>query len=144
MRKTTFALAIAAALTATSGNADAQDGPFVCPSITHPVDEARIDELSHNIGMRRIVEQYMFRWDADYMRTACERAARGEPADMSCLHGRRDWTAIEAMIPGDYFGMSNTALRPHYLALSEGRNPTMEAGDYCRELGVLPSGFSFQ
>lgn len=145
MRKTTLALAIAAALTAVSGNADAQDSPFVCPGLaqTHPVDGARIDALSHNVAMRNIVFQYMIRWDAQYMRAACESAARGEPTDMSCLNGRRDWAAIEAMIPGEYFGMSSSALRPYSLELREDRAPTLEAGDYCRDLGVIPQGFSF-
>lgn len=86
--------------------------------------------------MRRIVQEYRGRWDAAYLRNACTRVASGKQAYVGCLNGHRDWNAIQAMIPKDFFGMSSKALRPHYLRLQKEGDGFGEAVDHCRDLGV--------
>lgn len=127
-----------------SGADEAQDWMCDGPVFTDPAVSAELDTIASNATLRDIVEEYVNRWDADYMRRACERAANGQQADMSCLNGRRDWTAIEAMIPREYFGMSPSALQPYYEAMSSEPNPTLVAYDYCVNLGVLSAELPWQ
>lgn len=108
------------------------EGQFLDPRV-----EAQVEARAHNRTMRRIILVYMYRWDAAYMRDACDRAVQGEAVDMSCLDGRRNWDEINAMIPGEYWGMSSSSLRPHRLALDEEGSPHFDAYDYCVEIGAV-------
>ena len=95
--------------------------------------------------MRNIVLEYMHRWDAQEMRASCEAFAAGQPAEISCLHGRRDWTAIQNSIPSDLFGMSALNQREHMLSIQAEGDGLKEALDYCKSVGaVRDSGFSLK
>ena len=67
--------------------------------------------------MFRIVNEYRERWDVHYKRQQCEAFAASGSYDISCLNNRRDWDAIKAMVPSEYFGMSARDLTPHYQEL---------------------------
>ena len=112
MRRTRMVLAIVSTVAAMAiGRGALADGAWSCGDvISDPGVEAQIDARAHNRTMEGIVRQYMWRWEAAYMRQTCERAVRGEAVDMSCLNGRRNWAEIDAMIPDEYYGMSNSAL----------------------------------
>ena len=144
MRRTGMVLAIASAVATIAVAMQAlADGPWGCGALvaSDPRVEAQIDARAHNITMRRIIEEYMRRWDAAYMRESCDRIVRGETVDLSCLNGRRNWAEIDAIIPDEYYGMSNSALRPYYLALSDEPNPKDEAARYCVDIGAIPPAF---
>lgn len=116
-------------------------GAFTCEGgfpYKHPEDKAALDRLGHNGAMKNIVKEYVQRWDADQIRVACDAKIAGRSYDFSCFGGRRDWTAIEAMIPPEYFKMDRKALRPHQLRLqSEIVNPRRDATQYCRAVGAI-------
>ena len=102
-------------------------------------DEAEISSRATHIGMRRVLEQYQNRWDAAYMREQCEAFAEGRPHEISCLRGRRDWDAIEAMVPDAWWSLSKMDIRPHYLALQSEDDGLDAARDYCRNVGAIPT-----
>jgi hypothetical protein len=135
MKWTTMA-ALALALALPGVAAQAQAGSWVCEG-TGDRDDDELDALSPNIGMRRILQEYRNRWDAAHVRSQCEAFAAGEPHDIRCLNDRRDWDAIQAMVPDDLLGMSNGELRPHYLALQEEDDGYTAALAYCRDVGAI-------
>ena len=126
--------ALALALPGTA--AMAEKGSWACDA-SGDRDDDELNELSPNIGMRRVLEQYRDRWDATYIREQCEAFAAGEPHDIHCLNDRRDWDAIQAMVPDDLLGMSNGDLRPHYLALQAEDDGYSDALAYCRDVGAI-------
>lgn len=122
--------------------ASADHGNFHCDRIPFLNERAvkAIDELSHNKTMSVIVKQYAEQWeDAEILRT-CEAAAAGEPADFSCMQGRRDWDAIKSLIPQELFAMDAEGLRTHQLANQKQRaqeRPRATVLEQCEALGVL-------
>ncbi|MBM9595052.1 hypothetical protein [Roseitranquillus sediminis] len=101
------------------------------------LDQDEIAARAPNLGIQRILEEYRDRWDATHIRQQCEAFATGEPYEISCLDDRRDWDAIEAMVPDEFFGMSNTELRPHYLELQTADDGYGAALNYCRSVGAV-------
>lgn len=113
-------------------------GSWACEESALSAEQANYDKLTNGShALEQVVIEYSERWDAAYVRTACEQFAGGEPAYIGCLNGRRDWDAIKAMIPDDYFGMSKEALRPHYLQLQDEGNGIREAVKFCRSVGAI-------
>lgn len=116
-------------------------GEFTCKDgfpYKHAEDKAELDRLGHNGAMTNIIKEYIQRWDSEQIRLACDAKIAGRDYDYSCFGGRRDWAAIEAMIPFEYFKMDSKALRSHQLRLqSEIVNPRGDAFDYCRSIGAM-------
>lgn len=101
---------------------------------------AAIKKLSHNRTMEVIVKEYTQQWEAEEIRRTCDAAAANKPADFSCMQGRRDWKAIQSLIPDHLAGLDATALRPHQLKLQEmkaEKRPHEMAYRYCEKLGVI-------
>lgn len=120
----------------------ADHGNFHCDRIPFLNEKAvaAINELSHNKTMSVIVKQYAEKWEDEEIVRSCKAAAAGKPADFSCLQGRRDWVAIKAMIPTQYFTLDATYLRPHQLDFQSIRaqeQPRKAALDHCEALGVM-------
>lgn len=133
----TLLSAIATTLTLTAPMAHAVGGSFQCEDqMDMDRDEARAISGTNN-GLLKILMEYRERWDAVYKRQQCEAFAAGEPYDISCLNGRRDWAAIKAMVPSEYFGMSNVDLNPHYQDLQMADDGIKEMADYCRSVGAI-------
>ena len=130
-------LTVAVGLLSSPAAADTERAWHCEEQFLDPRVEAQVEARAHNRTMRRIILEYMYRWDAAYMRETCDRAARGEVVDMSCLNGRRDWDEINAMIPAEYWGMSRSALRPYHLDLSDEGPVHFDAYDYCVEIGAV-------
>ncbi len=84
-----------------------------------------------------IVNQYMTRWDAEEARRQCKNYADGRSYEISCLNGRRDWPAILASVPSEYFGQSNKSLASTYRAEMNAGNGFGEAMAYCRSVGAI-------
>ena len=120
----------------------AQAKNFHCNSYPFKSQEARatFKQLAHNITMRRILEYQAFNWEDQRMRLICKAASEGKQGDFSCMDGHRDWDAIKASIPKEWFGRDNLKLRPDMLALQAQRakqNPREQAFVYCEGLGVI-------
>lgn len=132
----TMVAALALALTLPGTAAMTKERSWACGAVLDR-DDDELDELSPNIGMRRVLEEHRDRWDATYIRAQCEAFAAGEPHDIRCLNDRRNWDAIQAMVPDELFGMSNGDLRPHYLALQAEDDGYSDALAYCRDVGAI-------
>ncbi len=133
----TLLLAVAATLTLGAPMAQAYGGSFLCEDqMDMDQDEARAISGRNN-GLFKILMEYRERWDAEYQRQQCEAFAAGEPYDISCLNDRRDWDAIKAMVPSEYFGMSNVDLNPHYQDLQMADDGIKDAIAYCRSVGAI-------
>ncbi len=129
-----LAAAIAAALTP-AGGAIAAGGTFAC-GLDSPRAEVH-EKVNGSSTLVSIVMQYMARWDAVESRRQCENFAAGRPFEISCLNGRRDWPAILATVPGEYFGQSDKSLARPYEAEMLAGNGYSEAMDYCRSVGAI-------
>lgn len=125
--------AIGTAILAAASDAHAA-GSFVCER--SPTVEVT-QQVGGNFALQNIVNEYRVRWDAAEARRECEAFAAGRPAEISCLNGRRDWTAIMASVPGDYFGQSNKALAASYRKEMQRGNGFKEAMAYCRSVGAI-------
>ncbi len=115
---------------------------FHCSGFPIKSDQAKenMSRIAHNNGMRNIVLVYVYQWENEEIKRTCDAAVAGNPADLTCLDGRRDWIAIQSKIPDDLAGKSNQELRPHMLKLQEqGFNASKrrEILKYCEDLGVL-------
>jgi hypothetical protein len=132
----TVSAAALAVFTLTTPLAVALEGTWVCEK-KGDMDKDEAWEISPNIAMFRIVNEYRARWDAEYVRRQCEAFAAGESYEISCLNDRRDWEAIKAMVPSEYFGMSNPELTPHYQALQMSDDGFKDAIGYCRSVGAV-------
>ena len=129
-----LAVAIAAATLPAAG-ALAAGGSFSCERMS--MVEVRSHLNGGSTALHRIVNQYMTRWDAKEARRQCENYAAGRPYEISCLNGRRDWPAILATVPGEYFGQSDKSLARPYEAEMLAGNGYSEAMDYCRSVGAI-------
>jgi hypothetical protein len=133
LEKTAAAATLGVALLGT-GSAWAIGGSFACKQ--SPTMEA-VDHVEGGFGLQRIVIQYMTRWDAQEAMKQCRAYAQGQPYDISCLNGRRDWDAIIASVPEDYFGRSNESLAESVRAERRKGNGFTEAMAYCRSVGAI-------
>ena len=138
MRKTVLAVALAALAAGPAAAEQKDHNSWACEENAPRFERKTIAEIAQNKTMHVIIEQYMAQWDATHIRKQCEAFARGEPHSISCLNGRRDWDAIEASVPKDYFRMDREALRPILSAAREKRDLRNDAIDYCREVGAVP------
>jgi ABC-type sugar transport system substrate-binding protein len=126
----------AVALLATMGEAQANGGSFVCKDGFGALKEIET-EVGGSSGFNKIVSQYVSRWDAQEARRLCAAYAAGEPVTITCLNGQRDWTAIKASIPAEYFGLGNQQLASANAAEREKGNGYREAMAYCRSVGAI-------
>jgi hypothetical protein len=128
--------AIAALVLTAAGAAQAAEGSFVCKDNFGTLKEIEA-EVGGSSGFTKIVSQYVSRWDAQEARRLCAAYAAGEPVTITCLNGRRDWSAIKASIPAEYFGLGNQQLASANAAEREKGNGYREAVAYCRSLGAI-------
>ena len=129
---TLAAVAIAIALPV---SAIAQERSFACEGGSS--DQAELSERSDNYSMILIMAIYRDRWDAGFIREQCEAFANGEPFTITCLKDVRDWDAIEASIPDDYYGMDRFALA-EFVPDERTSGPVPGPSyDYCREVGAI-------
>jgi hypothetical protein len=126
--------AIAAAVLMTAGTVQAAGGSFVCER--SPTMEV-MEKAGGSSAFQSIVNEYRVRWDAAEARRQCEAYASGQPHEISCLNGRRDWTAILASVPEEYFGRSNKALAATYSEEMRKGNGFKETMAYCRSVGAI-------
>ena len=108
MIRSTLAAA-AAALILTTPMAHAAGGSWICENqMDMDQDEARAI-AGGNGGLYQILMKTRENWDIAHKREQCQAYAEGRPYEISCLDDRRDWDAIKAMVPEEYFGMSSAA-----------------------------------
>lgn len=130
----TMLAAAAATMTLPFGTAVAQDG-FACRY--GDSDTSIIADRASNFGMQMILGIYRNRWDAIVIRQECEAYANGQPHTIDCLDGRRDWDAIEASVPDDYYGMSTSQLSQFVVQERNAGDDRSEALEYCRSVGAI-------
>lgn len=141
MRKvlmSTVAVVVTVASGQTAG-AQERSGSWACERMAAvvPSDKAHIDRLSHNKEMNVIVKAYMTKWDSEHIRSQCEAFANGQPHTIGCLNGRRDWVAIEASIPSEYFHMDRSTLRPFMQEVRDQGYSVSNSVEYCRQVGAI-------
>lgn len=128
--------ALVVALASVTGGAQAAGGSFACKDGFGTIKEVKA-KVAGSSGFVNIVSLYVARWDAEEARRLCSAYAAGEPVTIGCLDGRRDWSAIKASIPPDYFGQSNQQLASTYTKeLAQGTGH-LEALQYCRGVGAV-------
>ena len=128
--------AVTALLLTSAGTAHAAGGSFVCKDNLGTLKEIK-EQVGGSSGFVKIVSQYVSRWDAQEARRLCSAYAAGEPVTISCLNGQRDWSAIKASIPADYFGLGNQQLASANAAAREKGTGYREAIAYCRSVGAI-------
>jgi hypothetical protein len=128
--------AIAVAVLMAASGAQAAGGSFVCKDGFGTMKEVKA-QVGGGSGFINIVSLYVARWDAQEARRLCSAYAAGEPVTISCLDGQRDWNAIKASIPPDYFGGSNKQLADAYTAEVAKGTGHLEALQYCRSVGAV-------
>lgn len=111
-------------------------GSFICTDGFGTMKEIKA-EVGGSFAFISIVNQYVQRWDAQEARRLCSAYAAGDPVAISCLNGKRDWNAIKASIPPDYFGGSNQQLADAYTAEVAKGTGYLEAMTYCRTVGAV-------
>ncbi len=134
MKLGVMALGAAFLLSTHVGPSWAFGGSFVCKD--SPTKEA-IAHVDGSSTLQSIVIQYMDRWDARDATRQCQAYASGQPYDISCQNGRRDWPAILASVPKDYFGRSDSSLAASYSAERRKGTGFKEAMAYCRSVGAI-------
>jgi hypothetical protein len=125
---------VTAAVLAMIGGDQVLAGTFVCER--SPTVEVA-EQVGGNFALQNIVNEYRVRWDAAEARRQCEAFAAGQPSEIGCLNGKRDWSAIMAAVPQDYFGQSNKALAASYRQEMQKGNGFKEAMAYCRSVGAV-------
>lgn len=128
--------ATAVALAMAAGNAQAAGGSFVCKDSFGKSKEIEA-QVGGSFAFQNIVSEYVTRWDAQEARQLCEAYAAGQSVTIACLDGQRDWTAIKASIPPDYYGGSNQSLASTYEAERRKGNGFKDAMAYCRSVGAI-------
>lgn len=135
-------LVAAAIVVMTAGTATAERRGWTCktqPIFHHSVKEG-IASISTIPTMRNVILDYMIMWDVEEMRKQYASFAAGEPYNISCLNGRRDWNAIKAMVPEDLEHLPIAKHREHRLSIEKERPRWMDAINYCSDLGALSRG----
>ena len=122
--------------TATAGAVQAAGGSLVCKDSFRTLKEIRA-EVGGSPAFINIVNQYVTRWDAQEARQLCEDYAAGRPVTITCLDGQRDWTAIKASIPEEYFGLGNKQLAATHTAELQKGTGYEDALAYCRGVGAI-------
>jgi hypothetical protein len=128
--------AIVGTILIATGGAQAAGGSFVCKDGFGTMKEIKA-EVGGSSAFISIVNQYVQRWDAGEAQRLCSAYAAGKPVTISCLNGKRDWNAIKASIPPDYFGGSNQQLADAYTAEVAKGTGYLEAMTYCRGVGAI-------
>ncbi|MEM7710169.1 MAG: hypothetical protein AAF264_05350 [Pseudomonadota bacterium] len=133
----TFSILVVAAFAIAPAVANAQGGSWICGNqMDMDRDEARALAGTNN-ALFNIILVYRERWDNRHMRAQCEAYAAGQPYEISCLDGRRDWEAIGAMVPDEFFGMSSPELTPHFHEIQDNYDEIREVITYCRDVGAI-------
>ena len=134
MGRMMMAVAAASVILPAAG-AIAQERSFACEGGAS--DQAAIAERTDNYSMQLILAIYRDRWDASYIRAQCEAFANGEPYTITCLKDVRDWEAIEASIPDDYYGIDRFSLAK-FVPDERQKGPVPGPSyEYCREVGAI-------
>lgn len=134
MKPGVMALGAAFLLSTQAGPSWAFGGSFHCERPAIMEVRERVDGGS---TLQSIVNEYLMRWDAAEMTRQCQAYANGQPHDISCLNGRRDWSAIKSSVPAEYFGQSNKSLANAGRAERAKGNGFAEAVAYCRSVGAI-------
>ena len=133
----TTVAALAAALILTTPMAYATGGSFICEN-PMDMDNSEAREISgSNNGLYNILVIHRERWDIAHMREQCQAYAEGQPYEISCLDDRRDWDAIKAAVPEEYFGMSSEQLTPRFHEIQATGDEWREVIAYCRGVGAI-------
>ena len=133
----TLVLAAVAALTLGTSTAHAVGGSWRCENpLDQDQEEARAISGSNN-GLYQILMKYRERWDIAHLREQCEAYAEGRDYEISCLDDRRDWDAIKAAVPEEFFGMSSIQLTPRFHEIQSTREEWNELAAYCRSVGAI-------
>lgn len=127
---------IAALVLTAAGAVQAAAGSFVCKDNLGALKEVKA-QVGGSSTFVSIVNQYLARWDAQEARRLCAAYAAGEPVTITCLNGQRNWSAIKASIPEEYFGKNNQQLASSYSAEMKKGNGYKEAIAYCRDVGAV-------
>ncbi|TPE47314.1 hypothetical protein [Amaricoccus solimangrovi] len=96
-----------------------------------------MEQVDGSSALQSIVNQYLVRWEARNATEQCQAYADGRPYDIGCMNGRRDWPAILASVPEDYFGRSNESLAATVREEKRKGNGLREALAYCRSVGAI-------
>ncbi len=119
-----------------SATVTAQERSFACEG-GGVSDQAALSKRTDNFSMQLILSIYRDRWDADYIRAQCEAFAEGEPYTITCLKDVRDWDAIEASVPDDYFGMDRFKLAEFVPDEREQGPFSSDSLKFCRGIGAI-------
>ena len=128
--------AVTASMVMPVAGASAQDRSFACEN-GDPTDRAEVAKRTDNFSMRLIMGIYRDRWDAGYIRAQCEAFANEQPYTITCINDVRDWDAIEASIPDDYFGMDRFSLAEFVPGERETGPFSNDSYEYCRGVGAI-------
>ena len=117
-------------------------GEFACPGIpfVHEQDKAAFAKHAPNGLMRAILIEHAHLWDAAEMVRLCDAKVAGEPVELTCLQGRRDWDAIVTSVPASVRGDNTDAQRDHLDALRTERartRPHQQAINHCVRIGAV-------
>lgn len=126
---------LVAAIAVAAGPVHAAGGSFVCKgsSVTKEV----ASKVDGGFNLQNIVKLYAIRWDAQEARRLCGAYAGGESVEITCLDGHRDWGAIMASVPSEYFGMPDRSLAEPFWQLSSENDGFRDAMTYCRSVGAI-------
>ena len=130
-------LAAATAVILTAPMAHAVGGSFLCENPMDMDQEEARAISGFNNGLFQVLMKTRENWDFDYMREQCQAYAEGRPYEISCLDDRRDWDAIKAMVPEEYFGMSSEQLTPRFHDIQNNYDEGREVVAYCRSVGAI-------
>ena len=136
MMRSTFAAA-AAVLILTPPMAHATGGSWMCDNPLDMDSEEAREITGFNNALFNILMKHRERWDLAHMREQCQAYAEGRPYEISCLNDRRDWDAIKASVPEEYFGMSSEQLTPRFHEIQAIGEEIREVVAYCRDVGAV-------
>lgn len=138
---------LAVALSLSTPAMAVEPGSWRCEKqpIFHKDVMAGIASISSKASIRNVIFEYMKRYDAKEIRAACEAFADGQPSEISCLNGRRDWDQIRATIPDDLIGLPAMQHREHLLKIHDEGDGLEQAYEFCESVGALrDDGFSLE
>lgn len=147
MRISLISATTLAAMSFAAASSANEPGSWRCdePAVLHPSVTQGIASISTKPSLGNVILEYMKRYDAKVMRSACQAFADGQSSNISCLNGRRDWSAIAASLPDDLIGLPALAQREHLLKIQAEGNGVTEAFEFCKSVGALrDDGFSLQ
>ncbi|ABI93316.1 hypothetical protein CEP88_00220 (plasmid) [Roseobacter denitrificans] len=139
--------ALAVALSLSSPAMAVEPGSWHCekPPVLHPDVQAGIASISSQPSLRFIILEYIKQYDAKEIMAACRAFADGQPSEISCLNGRRDWNEIRQAFPDDLIGLPPMRHAEHMQTLQTAENPVWAAHAFCESVGALrDDGFSLE